>query len=213
MQQKGDSSNNFQIGNAGTENVFNVVQNQQQVDHVQLVVDEKSERVYEKKTLEKDRNIGWAKLAGGGLLGAIGLFSDSIGVSSYFGYSLLWMIPVGIFIGLVISIPHLRSWRILHNVSSNKNEANFIGNNEIVQESENGKIIIYHRSAACIYPNCTGVIVLTSAPEREKAHLGRNFVGICSLAGRDHSYRIDFIWNAYPKHFDWQPIDLNAKKH
>lgn len=141
------------------------------------------------------------------LLGSIGFLSDSIGVSSYLGFSLWLLFPVGLIIGFLLSIPHLRSWRLLHRLPSNKNEANFAGNNEIVEESDSGRVVTYHRHAACIYPNCTGTIMLSSAPEREKGKLGKGFVGICSLAGRDHSYRIDYIWNAYKTHFDWRPVE------
>lgn len=212
MHQKGNNSNNIQIGNAGSGNVINVVQNQPRSDHTQLVLNEESVREYEKATLKNDRNIGLAKFSGSGLLGALGLLSDSIGVSSYFGFSLWWLFLVGIFIGSLLAIPHLRSLQILNGLPNKKNEANFIGNNELVQESDNGKIAVYHRSAACIYPNCTGTIVLSPAPEREQAALDKNFVGICSLAGRDHSYRIDYIWNAFPAHFDWRPVEPNTKK-
>lgn len=212
MHQKGNNSNNIQIGNAGSGNVINVVQNQPRSDHTQLVLDEKSVREYEKATLKNDSNIGLAKFSGSGLLGALGFLSDSIGVSSYFGFSLWWLFLVGIFIGSLLAIPHLRSLQILNGLPNKKNEANFIGNNELVQESDNGKITVYHRSATCIYPNCTGTIILSPAPEREQTALGKNFVGICSLAGRDHSYRIDYIWNAFPAHFDWRPVEPNTKK-
>lgn len=212
MKQQGDNSNNIQIGNAGSGNTFSLVQNQARVDHALLAVDESSVREYDKEVLKRDRNTGWAKMAGGGLLGAMGFLSDAIGVSSHFGFSLGWLFPIGLLIGLLFATPHLRSMQILRKLPANRNEANFAGNNEIVQESETGKIVTYHRSAACMYPNCTGTIVLAAAPEREKARLGKDFVGVCSLAGRDHSYRIDYIWNAYPENFDWRPVEQYAKK-
>jgi hypothetical protein len=212
MKQQGNNSNNIQIGNAGSGNTISLVQHQSRADHTLLVVDESSVREFEKETLRKDRNLGRAKFVGGGLLGAMGFLSDSIGVSTHFGFSLWWLFPVGLFIGLLSATPQLRSWQILRRLPTNRNEANFAGNNEIVEEAENGKIITYHRSAACIYPNCTGTIVLSTAPEREKPILGRDFVGVCSLAGRDHSYRIDYVWNAYPAQFDWRPVEPNAKK-
>jgi hypothetical protein len=211
MKQQGDNSNNIQIGNAGSGNTISVVQNQSRTDQALLVIDESSIQEYEKDALKKDRNVGWAKFVGGGLLGATGFLSDSIGISDHFGFSLWWLFPVGLIVGLLLAMPHLRSGQILHRLPTNKNEANFAGNNEIVQESENGKIVTYHRSAACIYPNCTGTIKLSVAPEREKALLGRGYVGVCSLAGRDHSYRIDYVWNAYPAHFDWRPLAPNTK--
>ena len=212
MKQQGDGSNNIQIGNAGSGNTISVAQNQSRPDHTLLVVDERSVREYDKETLRADRNTGWAKLAGGGLLGTMGFVSDSIGISSHFEVSLWWLFPIGLFIGLLFTTPHLRSAQILRRLPSSRNEANFAGNNEIVEESENGKIVTYRRSAACIYPNCTGTIVLSVAPEREKARLMRDFVGVCSLAGRDHSYRIDYVWNAYPEHFDWRPVEPNAER-
>lgn len=212
MRQQGDNSNKIQIGNAGSGNTISVVQNQSRADHALLVVDGSSAREYEKETLRKDRNIGWAKLAGCSLLGAMGFLSDAIGVSSHFGFPFWLLFPVGLVTGMLFATPHLRSWDILRKLRTNKNEAYIAGTNEIVKESENGKILTYHRSAACIYPNCTGTIGLSAAPEREKALLGKDFVGVCSLAGRDHSYRIDYIWNAYPADFDWRPVEPNAKK-
>ncbi len=212
MHQRGNDSNNCQIGSVGSGNTINVVQNQHRADHTQLIRDEESMREYDKETLKRDGNIGWAKLTGGVLLGTIGFLSDAIGVSSHFGFSLWWLFPVGIFIGLFLAAPHLRSIRLLHYLRVNKNKASFVGNNEITEESDNGKVFVYHRSAACIYPNCTGTIVLSPAPEREIAGLGKNFVGICSLAGRDHSYQIDYIWNAFRTQFDWRPIEPDTKK-
>jgi hypothetical protein len=213
MRQQGDNSNNIQIGNAGSGNTISVVQNQSRADHALLVVDGSSVREYEKETLRKDRNIGWAKLAGCSLLGPMSLLSDAIGISSHFGFSFWWLLfPVGLIAGMRFAEPHLRSWNILRKLATNKNEAYLAGTNEIVKESENGKIVTYHRSTACIYPNCTGTIILSAAPEREKARLGKDFVGVCSLAERDHSYRIDYIWNAYPADFDWRPVEPNAQK-
>lgn len=212
MNQHGNNSNNVQIGNAGTGNSISIVQGQSKVEHTLLVVDEGSVREFEKGGLRKDRNLGWAKFAGGGALGAMGFLSDSIGVSTHFGFSLWWLFPVGLIIGLLFATPHIRAGQILHRLPRKKQEANFAGNNEIVEDVDGGKIITYRRSAECIYPNCTGKIILSSAPERERPHLGRDFVGVCSVAGRDHSYRIDYVWNAYPARFNWQPVEQNAKK-
>lgn len=212
MYQQGDHSNNLQIGNGGAGNTFNITQSKSQLSHVLLTIDNESVREYDKEVLVKDRNIGLAKLAAGGLLGALSFLSDSIGISSHFGFSLWWLFPLGPLIGLLVAIPHSRSGQILFRLPKNRNESNFVGNNEIVQALDNRKIITYRRGAPCIYPNCSGMIVLSSAPAREKSLLGRDYVGICSLAGRDHSYRIDYIWNAYPVQFDWRPIEPNAKK-
>ena len=105
----GNNSNNIQIRNTGSGNTISLVQHQSRADHTLLMVDENSVPEFEKETLRKDRNLGWAKFVGGGLLGAMGFLSDSIGVSNHLGVSLWWLFPVGLFIGLLSATPHRRS--------------------------------------------------------------------------------------------------------
>ena len=118
---------------------------------------------------------------------------------------MLWIfVPVTALL-LVWSLQHLESWRILKGVPEKKEDAGFIGHNEVGEEGDAGKVFVYSRRAACIYPGCSGTIVLHPAPPKEVLRLGRNFAGVCSVCGRDHSYRLDYLWNAYPEQFDWRP--------
>jgi hypothetical protein len=84
-------------------------------------------------------------------------------------------------------------------------EASFVGQGNLMEDDGKGSYLIYRRTASCIYPCCKkGKIVLTNAPPREVSRLCKTFVGVCSIAGTDHSYYVNRIWVATPDKFDWR---------
>jgi hypothetical protein len=89
----------------------------------------------------------------------------------------------------------------------------YVGNGSFIQDNGEGEYLIYSLTAPCIYPCCNkGKIVITNAPPKEISRIGKNFVGVCSVAGNDHSYRIDNIFVAKPDQFDWsapKKTDIN----
>lgn len=87
-------------------------------------------------------------------------------------------------------------------------EASFVGQGKLMEDDGKGSYLIYPCTASCIYPCCEkGKIVINNAPPREVSRLGKTFVGVCSIAEKDHSYRLDHIWVATPEQFDWRPLN------
>lgn len=216
MKQKGDNANSVQIGNAGSHNTFNLSQNHQTtIPNTQLVIDERTIQEFDAKVLREDQTRGIVRFLVPVLPSLLAFMSDAIGVSDHFGFPLWWLFPVGAVIGFLWAMPYFRSSEILSKSvqSAKQGNAAVLSNNEVVEQGENGKIYTYQLNAPCTYPNCTGTITLTTAPTREIARLGRAFVGTCNIAGHDHSYKIDHIWNAYPAEFDWRPIESVVQNH
>jgi Putative DNA-binding domain len=90
----------------------------------------------------------------------------------------------------------------------NTEEASFIGQGRLMKNDNEGGYLIYNPTAPCIYPCCNeGKIVISDAPPREVSRIGRTFIGVCSVAGKDHSYRLDYILVATPEQFDWRAPD------
>jgi hypothetical protein len=81
----------------------------------------------------------------------------------------------------------------------------YVGQGRFIhQDNGEGEYLIYSLTAPCIYPCCNmGKIVITDTPPKEISRLGKKFVGVCSVAGNDHSYHIDNIFVARPDQFDW----------
>jgi hypothetical protein len=80
----------------------------------------------------------------------------------------------------------------------------YVGQGSFIRENGEGDYLIYSFTAPCIYPCCNmGKIVIADAPPKEISRIGKKFVGVCSVAGNDHSYHIDNIFVAKPDQFDW----------
>ena len=67
--------------------------------------------------------------------------------------------------------------------------------------------VIFTHVGKCICPGCSGTIRITNPPERYNG----NFLlfGECSLAGKQHSYGIDYNLQAYPREVDWRQRPSN----
>jgi|GEM_PF-1482762 len=210
MEQSGNYSNNLQIGHAGSRNAFNISQTVGAQSFIQLEVEQNSVLKVNKKNLQRDRLLFIFKLIGGSMVGAFAFIADAAGISQFLNIPIWWLLPVGMFIGVFFSLQHYRSCRILSRLPKDGKGANYIGDNLIAEEDIDSRIIsLYERSAPCIYPKCQGKIMLYDAPPREKISLGRDFVGICSICGKEHSYRLDSNWVAYPQQFDWRSVENN----
>lgn len=105
--------------------------------------------------------------------------------------------------------PYLDEMRMYKNRHISNSEAVYVGQGRFMKSNHEAGYLIYNRTTPCIYPCCEGKIVIVDAPPREILRLGKKFVGICSIAGKDHSYRIDHIGVAFSEQLDWR--DLNKK--
>lgn len=104
--------------------------------------------------------------------------------------------------------PYLDDMSLYYKRPKKFHQAIFVGQGRFIEEKDEDSYLVYKPTAACIYPCCNeGKIVVTNAPPREVSRLGKTYVGICSIAGKDHSYRIDHIWVATPESFDWRALD------
>jgi Putative DNA-binding domain len=102
------------------------------------------------------------------------------------------------------AIPCLEEMYLYWKRPRNINEANYIGNGRLMEDNREGSYLIYNPTAACIYPCCNeGKIVLSDAPPMEFSKTGKKYIGVCTIARKDHSYRIDYNRVATPAQFDW----------
>lgn len=152
-----------------------------------------------------------------------GYFISIIGILLFFGLIIvpLLTIPNVVssawhFIILIIIMtpfiyvlnPYLEKMHLYSKRPRKANEAIFVGQGRFMEKEDEDSYLVYNPTADCIYPCCNeGKIVVANAPLREVSRLGKTYVGICSLAGKDHSYRIDYIWVATPDSFDWRAPD------
>lgn len=58
----------------------------------------------------------------------------------------------------------------------------------------------------CQYLGCHGEVALTEPPARYRQRGDARFVGICTVAGRQHTHAIDFNWVIQRETLDWRPI-------
>jgi hypothetical protein len=159
MNQKNTGGNNVQIRHAGAGNVFNVAQGGDPGSHIQLQIDPESVRKFDKDALRRDRWTGRFKKAFAFISISIGFAADAYGLSDKLSFSVLWIfVPVTALL-LVWSFQHMESWRILRGIPEKKEDAGFIGHNEVVEEGDTGRVFVYSRRAACIYPDCDQVNV------------------------------------------------------
>lgn len=129
----------------------------------------------------------------------------------------VWQI---IILGLIVASfvyflkPYFEEMYLYQKRPANIKEAIFIGRGRLMEDDNKGGYLIYNPTAPCIYPCCTeGKIIIADAPPREMLRLGKTFVGVCSSAGKDHSYRLDHIWVATPEQFDWRAFNPKERSY
>ena len=181
------------------------------MESTQLKIDEKSVRRFSKRALRRASRIFHIKLILGVALFILGPASHNIPPFNQLPFSLAWVcMPVALIIGVNV----LRSrdvYLIYSNIPKKKGQHRYIGNNTVVEECEDGEVQVYSVRGKCVYPHCSGDIILHEVPPKEANQFEQNCVGICKTCGKDHSYRLDGLWNAYPEQFDWDPLE-NEKK-
>jgi hypothetical protein len=214
MNQTGDSSNFVQIGDAGSNNVYNVAQNLEAVpNYVQLKIDRDRPQGYSKAEVEKQAVVGGVFAATPLVTTFAALFADRLGILDHLGLPKHSATLVGLCAGIALTLLSIkispRSRTSLQYWISSKfakqHEAKRVGLNEFLEVDEKGNYLTYCYAARCIYLGCSGTIVVEELPPREKDRDG--LAGMCSVAKRAHSYLIDKNWVATKEKLDWRPED------
>ncbi len=207
QKEKGNKNNNVQIGNAGSDNTFQISQTQNNSEPVQLEVDQANVRSFAKDEVHKKaiQSLSVSFLIF--LTSIVSIASDCFGLAEKIGVSAIWL--------LVIAVPSIFAtlWKSRQEIHlylkrpKNPKHVSYAGDGELIEDDCKGNYLTYTRIGKCDYPNCSGHIILTDVALRERERTGKPWVGVCSVAGRDHSYKIDYIWNAYRATFDWRPLE------
>ncbi len=216
MNQTGDRSNFVQIGDAGRNNTYNVTQNAAAgagPSYVQLEIDQDSVQRHPKAVVEKQALRGSIIAATPFLTTASAIIADWYGILSYLGLPKPYTMPIGALVGFVLvvlgnkarpmNVASLRYWVL--SKFTRKNDAKHIGLNQFLEVDDEGNYLTYRYGARCVYPKCNGKIVVEKLPPREECLDG--FAGLCSAAGRAHSYLIDYNLVATRRELDWSPKD------
>ncbi|MCO4313769.1 hypothetical protein [Pectobacterium versatile] len=114
----------------------------------------------------------------------------------------VYVAAFGVILAVVLA-GYYDNLRILVSGAPNENECKQLYADRLFSRTEDGYVVFTH-TTGCIYPDCCGKIVITTAPERYNGEY--SFFGKCSLAGGQHSYGIDYNFKAYPIKVDWRPI-------
>lgn len=141
-------------------------------------------------------------------LPAISLIADFMQLHSAINFP-MWVYIIafgGIFIITVAGF--YDNFKILSSEQPGEDECRQLYSDKLFSRTESGYIIFTHTNN-CIYPDCSGKIVISSPPERYSGEY--SFFGRCSRAGRQHSYGIDYNFKAYPIKIDWRPLPRPSK--
>jgi Putative DNA-binding domain len=173
---------------------------------VQLKVDSEGKRRISKQHL---RNRAWR----GYLLGFFGIIVVFLVWASLFFMLSHPSFGIALFLPALLTAifcyflqPYFDEMELYYKKPRTLKENSFVGRGRFMSLDDNkNSYLIYKLTAPCIYPCCyEGKIVVTDAPPREIVRLGKTFVGVCSVCGKDHSYRIDFNLVATRDQFDWR---------
>lgn len=183
--------------------------------YIKLEADlEKARRISRKKI----KNKAWRGYFIGisGTLLYLGVTISPLFIMSNIGFSIWHIIVLGIIITSFVYFikPYFEEMYLYRKRPKNIKEAIFVGQGRLMEDDNKGGYLIYNPTAPCIYPCCNeGKIIIANAPPREVSRLGKTFVGVCSIAGKDHSYRLDRIWVATPEQFDWRTLKTTEQPH
>ena len=209
MDQRGDSSNNTQIGFIGDKASVTVNQyaEKREPEYTKLEPDYSTELFVSKIQLRQSARQFQMKIVGGGLLSLLAVSANMFGLSTNLGFPVSWIIPIPLFAGAVLAWSHAPDWRRFKNKPADRHKATFVGEDEIMEDA--GEIWRFYKlRASCIYPHCAGEIFLVPTPPKEQERLQRSCVGICTSCGRDHSYRVDGNWAAKMEpDIDWRKLE------
>ena len=210
MKQKGNNSNNLQIKNVGDGSTLTINQGADGPAATELCINQKTIRTFEHSELATDGAIGLLKLVCPLILASAASAADFLSIVNFFDVSFGAVIFCAAILGTALALPHYESIFILSQCPKALGQEKYVGNNEILRK-EAEHVVNYHRTAKCTFSGCEGSICVVKAPERGQSSLNQPFVGMCSKGLKDHTYRIDYLWNASCELFDWTPTDAKTK--
>jgi len=200
MEQKGDKSNNFQIGKAGNRNTFNINQNSRSFrdEAVQLLKKNSSHQSEITDNAVTRRSLITILSA---TLPLVALLADVLGIFVALNIDTTWFILVYIILVIILGLSNQDHFRIFFKRRKIKRKDTYVGGGKIAHLNSNGTFVLYEKTARCLYPNCQGFIELVAPPQKEQGKLF--LAGKCTEGGISHSYKIDPNWVAYPCDLDW----------
>ena len=177
------------------------------IKHIQLEADLDNAQKISKRKLRKQAWSGYLISAFGIILFTIFIIFNFL---NYGGVLLQWYLIIlipAILVFFYFLNPYLDVMHLFYNRPKKLDKAIFVGKGRLMTIKNDTHFLIYNPTAKCIYPGCSeGKIIIVYAPDKEVSRLGKKYVGVCSRAGRDHSYYIDNIGVATPERFDWSPL-------
>jgi len=194
------NDNNVNIGSVGSGNTIHIAQHQApEAPHIEYLVNPDSVEHLSRSEVHKGVVGFFVSLA----LPILGIVADGLGLLSFLGVQTKWvlaiLVPIAV-IGALIT----NSKRKLAQVTLPLGEARFIDGRWVERES-NGDYVLYRKVAPCLYPKCSGSVLIQPAPLRERPN--HTLVGVCNIGGHRHTYSVDFNGIGYPEQFDWRPMD------
>lgn len=200
MKQKGDHSNNMQIGTAGVGNTFHVNQANGSFRDSFVTLRE-SANSRQKPINSKDVTNRSLITIFTALLPLIALLADLLGIFGSLKLNYTWFLPVYFVLVVILMLKNRDHILIFLRRGDIKRRDTYVGAGKVAHLNSNGSFSLYKRTAKCIYPECDGFIQICDPPPKEKQRCF--LVGRCSDCGIVHSYKIDPNWVAYPVDIDW----------
>ena len=132
---------------------------------------------------------------------ALGLAADLMQVHPALSLPLWIYLAVFVIVMFCVLISFYDNFQILRAKRPKDDECRHLYGDKLFCITDEGYKIFTHTSP-CIYPDCAGMINISSPPQRYNGNY--SFFGKCSLAGGQHSYGIDYNFKAYPINVDWR---------
>jgi hypothetical protein len=195
--------NNINIGSIGNANNINIAQSQSSMRNpIEFEVVASSVERLSRGSVRKG---AWyfAGSVPAFVLSVISIFADATGIFSYFnlGWKILaWAIAIVGMFGLIFY--KTKGKIALQSIPDG--QARFI-DGRWVERDEAGDYLLYRKTAPCSYEGCKGTVRIQLPPPREQHN--HDYIGMCDLGGKQHTYRVDFNSIGEAQHFNWDPIE------
>lgn len=201
IKQKNTGDNQTVVNNeSGTVNI-------NQVDQYASLIGEDTLHVY-KEISQAEQGKFITGIVMGCLIPAISLIADLMQIHPALNFPLWAYLIIFSIIFIVVVIGFFDNFKILSAKQPKENECRQLYSDKLFSRTETGYIIFTHINN-CVYPDCNGKIKISSPPERYNGDY--SFFGICSLAGKQHSYGIDYNFIAFLTKVDWRAIPRSNK--
>lgn len=203
--QNGDGNNNF--SNSGDNNNFNFSQSQDGKKSVQLTIDETQAKRVDINEVKNKTFASFLCVISTVGINALSIGSDCFGLGEKTGISPAILMAASFPLSMVPLIVNHNNITYYLRKPKSKEQSKYIGNGKLIGINDKDNYLVAPVHGPCIYPHCKGIINLTATPPREVGRIAKEFVGICSLAERDHSYIVDYNLVATRASLDWRPLE------